>query len=63
MWARSGFLKRLGEHHVFPDKRRAIAAIVPRLSEAVCATCTARVFEECAKRPGAPPAPAVTGPD
>lgn len=61
MWARSGFLKRLGEQHVYPDKRRAIAGIVPRLSEAVCATCTARVFEECATRPGAPPVAAVTG--
>jgi SulP family sulfate permease len=52
MWHRSGFLKRLGEHHVFPDKRKAIAAIVPRLDEAVCARCSARVFEECAGRPG-----------
>ncbi|KPF49288.1 sulfate transporter [beta proteobacterium AAP121] len=55
-WRDSGFLQRLGEDHVFPDKRSAIAAIVPRLDPAVCARCTARVFEECAGQPGPPPA-------
>jgi SulP family sulfate permease len=55
-WRRSGFAGRLGEGHVFADKRSAIAAIVPRLDPQVCARCRARVFEECAGRPG-PPAP------
>lgn len=54
MWQRTGFLQRLGSDHVFPDKRRAIAAIVPRLDPAVCARCTVRLFDECAERPGAP---------
>lgn len=54
LWRRSGFLARLGEDHIFPDKRSAIATIVPRLDAAVCARCTRRVFEECALRPGAP---------
>ncbi len=51
-WGRSGFLKRLGEHHVFPGKRSAIAAIVPLLDDDVCARCSARIFAECAQRPG-----------
>ena len=55
-WRKSGFIQRLGEDHIFPDKRSAIAAIVPRLDPALCARCTARVFEECAGQPG--PAPA-----
>lgn len=59
MWRRTGFIRRLGEDHVFPDKRRAIAAIVPRLDDAVCARCTARVFDECAMRPGALPDPSI----
>lgn len=53
-WRARGFLDRLGAGHVFTDKRSAIAAIVPRLDDAVCARCTARVFEECAGRPGPP---------
>ena len=53
MWQRTGFLDRLGADHVYPDKRRAIAAIVPTLDAAVCATCTVRLFEECGQRPGA----------
>ena len=53
-WQKRGFLDRLGPQHVFDDKRSAIAAIVPRLDGAVCAGCTARVFEECARQPGAP---------
>jgi SulP family sulfate permease len=52
VWRAGGFLDRLGEDHLFPDKRSAIAAIVPRLDGAVCARCTARVFEECARQPG-----------
>jgi SulP family sulfate permease len=58
-WQRAGFLDALGPGHVFPDKHHAIAAIVPRLDEAVCARCTARVFHECAQRPGAALAPEI----
>lgn len=53
LWQRTGFLQRLGEDHVFPDKHSAIAAIVPQLDDAVCRGCKRRVFEECAWRPGA----------
>ncbi|MBP6900716.1 MAG: SulP family inorganic anion transporter [Burkholderiaceae bacterium] len=59
MWQRTGFLQRLGADHVFPDKHRAIATIVPRLDPAVCARCTVRLFDECAERPGAPLSPSI----
>lgn len=52
MWARTGFVTELGEDHQFEDKRSAIAHIVPRLKPEVCASCQARIFEECAQRPG-----------
>lgn len=54
LWRDNGFLARLGEDHVFPDKRRAITSIVQRLDPAVCARCRVRVFEDCTQRPGAP---------
>lgn len=52
IWRKSGFVQRLGEDHIFANKRSAIAAIVPRLDPAICARCTARVFVECAGQPG-----------
>lgn len=58
-WARTGFDARLGADHVFDDKRSAIARIVPRLDDAVCARCTVRLFDECAERPGAPLSPTI----
>ena len=59
LWRRTGFLQRLGPDHVFPDKQRAIASIVPRLDPAVCQRCTVRLFDECGERPGAPLAPMI----
>jgi SulP family sulfate permease len=47
LWQRSGFLAEMGRDHVFPDKRIAIATIVPRLDAAICARCTVKLFEEC----------------
>lgn len=58
MWGASGFVERLGAGHLFASKREAIAAIVPKLDSAICAGCRARIFEECAKQPGAPVVPA-----
>ena len=52
MWKRTGFLEALGRDHLHPDKRTALARIVPTLDPDRCARCTARVFEECASRPG-----------
>ena len=52
-WHKSGFITRLGADHLFADKRSAIANIVPRLDGHICATCRLRVFDECARQPGA----------
>lgn len=57
IWRRSGFLDRLGAGHIFDSKPAALAAIVPRLDDAICAGCTVRLFNECAARPGPPPDP------
>jgi SulP family sulfate permease len=46
MWERTGFLDELGRDHVFPDKRTAIAHIVPRLDAGICARCSVKLFEE-----------------
>ncbi|MCD0501804.1 SulP family inorganic anion transporter [Bordetella petrii] len=46
-WRRLGFVDRLGEDHIFPDKRTAIADIYARLDPEICAGCTARIFREC----------------
>lgn len=46
VWERTGFLDELGRDHVFPDKRSALAAIVPRLDPAICARCPVKLFEE-----------------
>lgn len=54
-WQRSGFIERLGAEHLYADKRSAIAILVPRLDGAICAACRYRVFEECARQPGALP--------
>jgi SulP family sulfate permease len=47
LWQRSGFLDEMGRDHIFPDKRIAIATIVPRLDAGICARCTVKLFEEC----------------
>ncbi|KHK01414.1 SulP family inorganic anion transporter [Desulfovibrio sp. TomC] len=49
---RGGCLDRIGRQNVFPDKESAIAGIVERLDPERCACCPARVFAECATRPG-----------
>jgi SulP family sulfate permease len=47
LWRRTGFLARLGEDHVLPDKRSAIARIVREVDAHTCRRCRARCFEEC----------------
>ena len=47
LWQRSGFLDEIGRDHVFPDKRVAIATVVPRLDAGICARCTVKLFDEC----------------
>ncbi len=46
-WRRTGFIERLGQDHIFPDKTTAIASIYQRLDPAVCRACEARCFREC----------------
>lgn len=53
-WQRSGMTASLGKDNLFETKNEAIAHIIKkRLDPAICASCTARIFDEC------PPAPAV----
>ncbi|HSC00688.1 MAG TPA: SulP family inorganic anion transporter [Burkholderiaceae bacterium] len=47
LWERTGFVDELGRDHVFPDKRIAIATIVPRLDAGICARCSVKLFDEC----------------
>jgi sulfate permease, SulP family len=47
LWQRTGFLDELGRDHIFPDKRIAIATIVPKLDPGRCARCTVKLFDEC----------------
>ncbi len=47
MWRRTGFLERLGEDHVFPDKATALRTIYAGLDRDICAGCQARIFWEC----------------
>ena len=49
------FAKKLGAVINFPTKRQALSALIPRLDDAVCSQCTARIFNECSAKP-APPA-------
>jgi SulP family sulfate permease len=57
LWQRVNFTTELGADHIFATKRIAIATIFDRLDRDICATCTARVFEECKTLP--PPVAAV----
>ncbi|EHK64175.1 sulfate transporter [Achromobacter arsenitoxydans SY8] len=47
MWRRTGFLERLGEDHIFPDKATALHTIYAKLDKGICAGCKARIFWEC----------------
>ena len=51
LWKHIGFTQQLGQDHIFPTKRAAIATIFQRLDRSVCERCHARVFEECATLP------------
>lgn len=47
LWQRSGFVEEIGRDHILPDKRTAIATIVPKLDAGICARCTVKLFDEC----------------
>lgn len=57
-WEQTGFTDKLGRDHIFPTKRQALRTIIDTLSPEICAQCHARIFEECAQRPGSTNAPA-----
>ena len=52
MLKRGGCFADMGSEHVFSSKDEAIQSIVSRLDPERCSVCTARVFAECAERPG-----------
>jgi SulP family sulfate permease len=56
---RGGRITEIGPENVFASKREMIAGVFARLDRSVCATCTARIFEECARLP--PPGGPVRG--
>jgi len=45
-------MAELGRENVFGGKREAIGGVFTRLDLSICATCRARIFEECASVPG-----------
>lgn len=50
-WQRIGFMAEMGRDHIFPTKHAAIGTIFERLDRSICARCTARLFDECARLP------------
>ena len=44
---RGRFLEPFGRDHVFDTKDAAIRGIYPRLDSGICASCKARIFQEC----------------
>jgi SulP family sulfate permease len=42
-----GYLKGIGEDHIFPQHADAIAILYPKLDSEICRTCTARIFPQC----------------
>jgi SulP family sulfate permease len=50
---RGGYVDTIGRENLFAGKTETIAAVVEKLDPEVCRTCTARIFRECAQRPGA----------
>ncbi len=62
-WQETGFTERLGEEHIFATKRQAIHAIYQRLDRDICASCTARVFDECREQQALQQRPSATEPN
>jgi len=49
---RGGYLDEIGKENLFTGKTEAIAWATSRLDPEICRTCTARIFHECAGKPG-----------
>jgi SulP family sulfate permease len=43
-----GYIGELGRDHLYRGKRQAFNQVFQRLDRSICATCTARIFQECA---------------
>ncbi|NDW00089.1 SulP family inorganic anion transporter [Salipiger sp. PrR002] len=52
--ARFKVVRELGRERLHLSKGDAIALIVPKLDGDICATCSKRIFHECARQPGPP---------
>ena len=48
MFEEGGYREEFGRDHMFRGKREAFNGVFQRLDRSICATCTARIFEECA---------------
>jgi len=51
LFERGGGIAQIGRENIFSGKREAIGGVFTRLDRSVCATCRARIFEECASLP------------
>ena len=49
---RGGYLEDVGKENIFTGKTEAIAWATSRVDPEICRTCTARIFLECAEKPG-----------
>lgn len=60
---RGGYMRDIGEDHVFAVRQPAIAAIYPKLDTATCRECKLRIFRECRDNlPDGSPRSAVAAP-
>jgi len=50
---RGGYIDAIGRENLFTGKTEALAAVTAKLDPEICRTCTARIFQECAGKPGA----------
>ncbi len=56
MFEEAGYLDEFGRDHMFRGKHEAFNQVFQRLDRSICATCTARIFQECATVEGPKPA-------
>jgi len=57
-----GYIGEFGRDHLYRGKRQAFNQVFQRLDRSICATCTARIFQECATIEGPADRPAGTLP-
>ena len=51
LFERGGYLADISRENIFRGKREAIEGVFARLDRSVCATCRARIFDECKSLP------------